>query len=109
MNLDMVTRSVKFRRILDENIALRVRFATTRGKIDGFVVQLESFINDKWHPIVRYDTAHGFAHQDVLHPFDDVKKSGLVSQNYNEALTYAIQDLSENWDFYDQRYKTWLR
>jgi len=83
----MITRSVKFRRILDENIALRVRFVIIRGKV----------------------TAHGFAHQDILHPFDSAKKIELANRDYDEALTYAIQDLSENWDFYDQRYKTWLR
>lgn len=105
----MTRRHIKFRRILDENIAMRVRFSITRGEVEGFVVQLESFLNEKWRPIVRYDTAHGFTHQDVLHPFDETQKIELESQDFNEALTFAIQDLSENWDFYVRRYQKWLK
>jgi hypothetical protein len=36
--------------------------------ITDFVVQYEIFINDKWCPVVRYDTAHGYAHKDLIHP-----------------------------------------
>jgi len=37
-----------------------------RGKIVFFRVQYESKINQIWYPVVRYDTAHGFAHRDLL-------------------------------------------
>jgi hypothetical protein len=90
-------REVEFRELLDEHNAFRVRFSIDKGQLIRFVVQLESKIENKWHPIVRYDTAHGFAHQDVLHPYNDAQKITLNLQNYNEALTFAIQDLSENW------------
>ncbi|MDL1964286.1 MAG: hypothetical protein LWW98_08155 [Deltaproteobacteria bacterium] len=31
-----------------------------------FRVQYETKINQIWYPVVRYDTAHGFAHRDLL-------------------------------------------
>ena len=64
-------RQVQFRRLLDEENALRVNFKLERGQIEAFVVQLEcSFSRDKWTPVVRYDTTHGFAHRDTMHPLE---------------------------------------
>ncbi|WP_420886781.1 DUF7718 family protein [Candidatus Kuenenia stuttgartensis] len=34
-----------------------------RGKIVFFRVPYKTRINDKWCPVVRYDTAHGFVHK----------------------------------------------
>jgi len=39
-----------------------------RGKVRGFVIQYELFIKNKWIPVVRYDTAHGYAHKDLINP-----------------------------------------
>ena len=62
-------RAVEFRRLLDYDNALRVMFESERGQILRFVVQLEcQFVEDgKWTPVVRYDTAHGYAHRDIMH------------------------------------------
>jgi hypothetical protein len=73
------------------------------------VVQLECYLDDKWVPVMRYDTAHGFAHCDRLHPYQKVVKSRVFTQDYNEALTFAIQDLSDNWSKYRWRYEEWLK
>lgn len=64
-------RSIEFHRILDAENMLRVRFDTERGHVLRFTVQLESRFgqSDDWIPVVRYDTAHGFAHMDQLHPY----------------------------------------
>ena len=39
-----------------------------RDQIVDFSIQFETFIADRWHPIVRYDSAHGFGHRDLMHP-----------------------------------------
>lgn len=82
-------RTVEFRRLLDYDNALRVMFETERGQILRFVVQLEcQFVEDgEWIPVVRYDTAHGYAHRDVLHPTKGRKdgnvRAGLQRSPYN--------------------------
>jgi len=101
-------RNVEFRRLLDGDNALRVRFELERGRVLKFVVQLECYFDDEWVPVVRYDTAHDFAHCDRLHPCEATVKTRMDTQDYNEALTVAIQDLVDNWSDYRRRYKEWL-
>ena len=101
-------RTVEFRRLLSDDNALRVRFELERGRVLKFVVQLECYLDGKWVPVVRYDTAHGFAHCDRLHPYEATAKTKMNTQDYNEALTFAIQDLVDNWSDYRRRYKEWL-
>ncbi len=74
-----------------------------KGKIVFFRVQYETKIDDKWHPVVRYDTAHGFAHRDLLTLSGPVKKTPLFNQDYNDALTFAENDLKSNWQYYKRR------
>ena len=38
------------------------------NEIVEFRIQFEAFIDGQWHPVMRYDTAHGQAHRDMLHP-----------------------------------------
>lgn len=101
-------RTISFRNLLDEKNALRVSFDIEKGVVVGFVVQLEGLFITQWQPIIRYDTAHGFAHCDVLHPYDKTRKIVLTTRNYNEALTYAQADLTANWQKYRTRYERWL-
>jgi len=96
---------------LADNNALRVRFELEHGRVVGFTVQLECRFgdNDQWVPVVRYDTAHGFAHCDRLHPYDPAVKTEMTSRDYHEALTLAMDDLADNWESYRRRYEEWLR
>lgn len=75
-----------------------------RGKVVFFRVQYETKIGDNWHPVVRYDTAHGFAHRDLLNIHGGVKKTPLFNQDYNDALSFAENDLKSNWLFYKQAF-----
>lgn len=61
-------------------------------------------VEEKWHPIVRYDTVHGFAHIDILHPDGSSEKVTLYLPNYNMALTYANVDIKLNWEKYRDEY-----
>lgn len=101
-------RTVEFRRLFDDQSATRVWFESEHGRVLGFVVQLECLFNDEWYPVVRYDTAHGFAHRDLLHPAGATDKSEISVGDYNQALTFAIQDLRQNWERYRRRYEEWL-
>ena len=102
-------RRVEFRRLLNENNALRVRFEIDRGQVVYFIVQIETQFGDDWTPVMRYDTAHGYAHRDVLHPLMPAAKVRLPHSSYNEALTWALQDLQTNWQQYSERYNQWLQ
>ncbi len=99
---------LEFQKYLDADNALRVRFETGRGEVVKFAVQLECRFREEWVPVVRYDTAHGFAHCDRLRPYGEVAKEEMDTQDYNEALNLAITDLTRNWRVYRRRYEEWL-
>ncbi len=73
---------------------------TDKGKVLSFVVQYETKIGDKWHPVVRYDTAHGFVHRDLLHFGKKQEKIFIKVADFNEGLTKAVEDIKENWVTY---------
>ena len=97
-------RAVEYVNLLNPENRIRIRFDTDAGQILKFTVQLEYWHED-WMPVVRYDTAHGFAHCDIIHPYGDDRKVRLEVRGFNEALTYAITDIAENWVRYRDRYE----
>jgi hypothetical protein len=66
--------------------------------------QYESFINNNWVAIVRYDCAHGFFHRDVLMPNGDKEKKSIEIDSLKNASKYAEQDLKDRWEWYKERY-----
>lgn len=100
-------RTVEFRRLFDEENAARVRFQLDRNRVIEFVVQLECFIDGEWIPIVRYDTAHGFAHRDLMRPLRPPEKREMRVKDFNEGLTFALKDLAAHWEKYRERYEQW--
>lgn len=88
---------------------LRVMAWIDKGDVTRFVVQYEAMIEDEWRPIVRYDTAHGFAHRDLMHPGGETDKQPLYFPSLNFALTFAIQDLKMLWSRYRAGYEEELR
>lgn len=104
-------RHVEFRRLLEDNIALRVEFDSERGQIIRFVVQLECQFddNEKWVAVVRYDTAHGYAHRDTMRPYHREEKTRMSVQDYNEAFTMAMDDIVGSRGEYYRRYEEWLK
>jgi len=89
----------------DSTDRLRVYAQKEKGISLEFAVQYEALILDKWQPIVRYDTAHGFAHKDILRADGKVIKQPLFFDTYNLALTYATIDLKANWNKYRQNFE----
>jgi hypothetical protein len=106
---DRVVRTIEFERLLDVDNILRVQFELDGGEVLKFTVQLECCFEDEWAPVVRYDTAHGFAHCDRLHPYADEAKTRMLMQDYNEALNWAMADLTSNWQAYRRRYAAWRK
>lgn len=78
---------------------------SVKGRVKEFTIQYEAFILGKWHPVVRYDTVHGFAHLDRMHPDGSVEKIPLLYWDYNEALAFAQYDIKSNWEWYRKRYE----
>ena len=66
------------------------------GKILYFRVQYETKFNNIWYPVVRYDTAHGFAHRDFINLNGIKTKTPMFTSDYNEALTFAESDIRSN-------------
>lgn len=79
---------------------LRVTARKDKGEILEFVVQYETVVLSEWRPVVRYDTAHGFAHKDIIKANGEVVKQPLFFETYNMAFTYATLDLKMNWRQY---------
>lgn len=84
---------------------LRVGVSKERKEIVEFVVQYEAEIQGDWHPLVRYDTSHDFAHRDLMHPDGTADKQPLLFESYNLALTYATQELKQNWRRYRRNFE----
>lgn len=82
----------------------RTRHIREGNNVIKFVVQYEINIKNKWYPVVRYDTAHGFAHKDILSDKGDVEKEILPFDDFSLALTFAEKDLKDNWQKYKERY-----
>lgn len=79
---------------------IRVDFETERGQVTALhVVQYETLKHGEWHPVARYDTAHGYVHLDLQTPGGPVKYRTAV-QDLRGALTFALEDLKTNWKIY---------
>jgi len=84
---------------------LRVYAQKESGEILEFVVQYEALISEKWQPIIRYDTAHGFAHKDIIRSDGKTIKQPLFFETFNLAFTYATIDLKANWKKYRETFE----
>ena len=75
------------------------------GSIAEFRIQYEAMIEEKWHAIVRYDSAHGNPHKDTLHPDGSETKEWFTFYSNAEVLTIGQRDIMENWPTYRARYE----
>jgi len=76
---------------------------TEAGKVVKFVVQLEVEVQGSWREVIRYDTAHGYAHIDRFN-LKGRKKKERLRLSFNEALTRAERDIKQNWSTYRERF-----
>ena len=86
---------------LGENARKRHYHETIKGKVIAFTVQLEAFVNGEWREIIRYDSAHGFAHIDRYY-LNGRKIKKELNLELTEALTLADEDIKKNWKVYQR-------
>ncbi len=96
-------KAIEYERQLDLDARLRVEYSISRRQVTQFIVQLEVFAGERWQPVVRYDSAHRFAHRDLYHPNRKTTKTEL-QMSFEEALSFALQDLRDNWETYRARF-----
>ena len=90
--------------ILPEEVRMRCAYKRRGRRIVQYTVQLEVRHLEAWHPVVRYDNAHGFCHRDVLHPDGSQDKTPVMSGGANETFTFAIDELRANWEAHTTRF-----
>ncbi len=81
----------------------RHHHTTDKGKIVDFIVQLEVFVDNNWREVIRYDSAHGFAHIDKYY-LDGTKVKSNLYLELDEALTLADEDIKQNWKVYKKAF-----
>ncbi len=89
--------------LLDFDTRKRHYHVSKAGKIIKFVVQIEVNTEGKWREILRYDCAHNFTHRDSYNLKGESRKKGLYL-DYEDALTYADEDINENWQTYREKF-----
>ncbi len=75
------------------------------NQIVEFRIQYEALIDDGLRPIVRYDTAHGKPHRDILNPDGTETKEWFTNYSNAEILTIGQRDIVDNWKSYRVRYE----
>ncbi|OIO75334.1 MAG: hypothetical protein AUJ85_03430 [Elusimicrobia bacterium CG1_02_37_114] len=98
-------KEIAYFRIIDYQNRIRVRFLTFKGRVTEFLIQYETTIGDKWHPVVRYDTSHNRVHRDLLFRNGTKTKEFYGFKDFGSALTFALEDLVSNWKNYFQTFE----
>lgn len=80
-----------------------------RGVITFFTIQYEAEIDGVWREIVRYDTAHGRPHKDLIHPDGTETKEEFIHYDNAQVLTFGQNDIRKNWKEYRRWYEKELR
>ena len=76
---------------------------TATGNVVRFVIQLEVEVKGRWRPVVRYDTAHGYAHVYRIN-LEGKRKKEKLDLNFGAALSRAERDIKQNWWSYRERF-----
>jgi hypothetical protein len=89
---------VEFLRHLKNGDVVRVRLDIDLGQVTAFTLQLETFVDGRWRPVVRYDSAHDHPHRDLLDWDGKVVDKFWLSptDSHKEIVRAAEQDLNEN-------------
>ena len=92
---------------IESGVSVRVAFDRDRGRKTDFLVQLEVLVEGRWRPVVRYDTAHGQAHRDLLAWNGRVvEKTWMPSElDFNRCLSVAEHDVTTNARTYIETYE----
>lgn len=100
----MKAKDTEFVKVIRDDCRIRHHHSQIKSKVVYFMVQLELKTGNKWYPVIRYDTAHNFAHQDIYHIDGKSDKLPLGIADYNMAMTFAEEQLKSNWQVYIERF-----
>ena len=93
-----------------ENVLIFVYFISQKGEVGNFVVKLNVVKGDKIFELARYDSGLHSPHLDILHPDGSKKRTIDFSVLENaQAMNVAIEDFTNNWEFYLERWGKWLK
>jgi len=104
----MPPRSHDWTERLTDGFLIKVTYTALEGKLVGFSVVLIKDDGTNVYDISRYDTAHGFAHRDVLGRKTGSSSIGKISYNHMpliDAFRYARADFKANYTKYDEDYE----
>lgn len=77
------------------------RFTSERGRIAAFTVQFDVRLGGRRRPVVRFDTAHGRVHRDLLDAEGELVAKDWdwigADLSYNEAMTAAQREIRAQW------------
>ena len=91
---------------LNEACRIEAEKHTSGGRVTGFRVVLLAEIGGETHCVTRFDTAHGFAHRDVLSFGGQlISKKIMSEQDFNLAFEAAYFDIVRNHEHYLHTYK----
>ena len=89
----------------DEDLEwVRVRFITDNGRVVSFMVQYETVVDGERRPVVRYDSAHGIPHRDILSRSGSSDMRWVVGMSFGDAMTAGLHDIKAHWQRYRRQY-----
>ncbi len=91
----------EFESWLSDVCRIYVERTTDEGHVTRFRVLLFATIDEMTHCVTRYDTAHGYAHRDVLGLKEGLRgKLACHILTHDQAFQYAIHDIKQNFETY---------
>jgi len=91
-----------FRSLTHED-RVRCQIELEKGRVKRFVIQYEILVSNEWWPVTRFDTYHSAVHRDLIAPDGTVTKRWFMQFSFDEGLTFAYDDIENNWE----RYREW--
>jgi len=91
-------------RYLTHEDRVRCQIELERGQVTKFVIQYEILDRSEWAAVTRFDTYHDVVHRDLISPDGTVIKKWFLQLNFDEGLTFAYNDIENNWEKYREWY-----
>jgi hypothetical protein len=89
--------------LLSETDNIYIRIVTDHGMITDFVIAQVSEFGEEKCQVVRYDTAHGYAHKDCLYLSEKVKEL-LPDRPFDELFEMCVREVKSEWKNYRSQY-----
>ena len=96
-------------RYLTHEDRVRCQIESDKGKVNRFVIQYEIYIQDEWAPVTRFDTSHEAVHRDLVGPGGTATKKWFLQLSFDEGLSFAYNDIENNWEKYRGWYLSLIR